>query len=211
MATLKLIQSHPLPPPSIYQHSHTDTSIIHTNVLVIINLHTHTCTHTGRQVPGDPSHRGKPHPTPLPMLVPPHKNDTITSCCPPPRFPRDRSFMFRFCLCPGPTLGLASPFWCCLFPAAGDTCLALGPGVAPPIHRKFLQDWDTSQDICTPGPAPYIHRVHSCVLSHSITSNSLRPHRLQPASLFSVHGIFLARILEWVSISSSRRPSQPRG
>ena len=103
MAPLKLIQSHPLPPPSIYQHSHTDTSIIHTNVLVIINLHTHTCTHTGRQVPGDPSHRGKPHPTPLPMLVPPHKNDTITSCCPPPRFPRDRSFMFRFCLCPGPT------------------------------------------------------------------------------------------------------------
>ena len=45
---------------------------------------------------------------------------------------------------------------------------------------------------CTPGPAPYIHRVHSWVFSHSVKSNSLRPHRPQPASLISVHGIFLA-------------------
>ena len=36
-------------------------------------------------------------------------------------------------------------------------------------------------------------------LSHSVISNSLRPH-----------GIFQARILEWVAISYSRASSQPR-
>ena len=38
------------------------------------------------------------------------------------------------------------------------------------------------------------------VLSHSVVSDSLRPHGL-PGS--SVHGIFLANVLEWVAISSS--------
>ena len=34
-------------------------------------------------------------------------------------------------------------------------------------------------------------------------SNSLQPHGLQPTSLL-VHGVFQARILEWVIISFSR-------
>ena len=39
-------------------------------------------------------------------------------------------------------------------------------------------------------------------------SNSLRPHGPLPGS--SVHGIFQARVLEWVAISFSRGSSQPR-
>ena len=39
-------------------------------------------------------------------------------------------------------------------------------------------------------------------VSHSIMSNSFRPHGLQPARL-SVHGILQARILEWAAIPSS--------
>ena len=40
----------------------------------------------------------------------------------------------------------------------------------------------------------------------SVVSNSLWPHELH----YTVHGIFQARILEWVGISSSRGSSQPR-
>ena len=39
-------------------------------------------------------------------------------------------------------------------------------------------------------------------VSHSIMSNSFRPHGLQPARL-SVHGILQARILEWAAIPLS--------
>ena len=39
---------------------------------------------------------------------------------------------------------------------------------------------------------------------------TLQPYGLQPARLFSVHGILQARILEWVAMSSSRGSSQPR-
>ena len=46
-----------------------------------------------------------------------------------------------------------------------------------------------------------------CV-SRSVVSDSLWPHGLQPSSS-SVHGIFQARILEWVAISFSRGSSQP--
>ena len=41
-----------------------------------------------------------------------------------------------------------------------------------------------------------------CVLNPSVVSNS--------ATLWAVHGIFQARILEWVAISSFRGSSQPR-
>ena len=44
----------------------------------------------------------------------------------------------------------------------------------------------------------------SLVLSHSVVSDSLRPHGLSGSS---VHGIFQARILKWVAISSSRKMS----
>ena len=43
----------------------------------------------------------------------------------------------------------------------------------------------------------------------SSVSNSLQPHGLQPARLL-FHGVFQARILEWVAISSSRGSSWPR-
>ena len=47
-----------------------------------------------------------------------------------------------------------------------------------------------------------------CV-SHPVVSNSLQPHGLYPPES-SVHGIFQARILEWVAVSFSRGSSQPR-
>ena len=40
--------------------------------------------------------------------------------------------------------------------------------------------------------------------SHSVVSDSLRPHGLL------VHGIFQARVLEWVAVSFSGGSSQPR-
>ena len=48
-----------------------------------------------------------------------------------------------------------------------------------------------------------------CGVSCSVVSDSFLPHELSSASS-SVHGILQARILEWVSISSSRGSSQPR-
>ena len=48
-----------------------------------------------------------------------------------------------------------------------------------------------------------------CV-SCSVVSDSLWPHGLYSLSGSSVRGIFQARILEWVAISCSRVPSQPR-
>ena len=47
------------------------------------------------------------------------------------------------------------------------------------------------------------------VLSHSVASDSTRPHGLQPAGS-PVHGILQARIVEWVAMSSSKGPSQPK-
>ena len=46
--------------------------------------------------------------------------------------------------------------------------------------------------------------------SHSVVSNSLRPHRLYSLPGSSVHGILQTRILEWVAIPFSRGSSQPR-
>ena len=48
-----------------------------------------------------------------------------------------------------------------------------------------------------------------CVHSHSVTSTLYDPMDWSPPGS-SVHGIFQARILEWVAISSSRASSQPR-
>ena len=47
-------------------------------------------------------------------------------------------------------------------------------------------------------------------LSHSVVSDSLRPHGLYSSPGSSVHGILQARILEWVAMPSSRGSSQPR-
>ena len=51
-------------------------------------------------------------------------------------------------------------------------------------------------------------RQHGHVLSHSVVSDSWQPHGLQPPGS-SVHGIFQAGILEWVTISSSRGSPHP--
>ena len=39
--------------------------------------------------------------------------------------------------------------------------------------------------------------------SHSVMFDSLWPHGLEPTRGFSIHGIFQARVLEWVAISFS--------
>ena len=51
---------------------------------------------------------------------------------------------------------------------------------------------------------------HFGCVSHSVMSNSLWPHGLYSLPGSSVHGIFQARILEWVNISFSRGSSWPR-
>ena len=48
------------------------------------------------------------------------------------------------------------------------------------------------------------------MLSSSVVSNSLQPYGLYSLPGFTVHGIFQARILEWVAISSSKGTSRPR-
>ena len=45
--------------------------------------------------------------------------------------------------------------------------------------------------------------------SHSVVSDSLQPHGLEPTSS-SVHGILQARVLEWIAIPFSRGSSLPR-
>ena len=56
-----------------------------------------------------------------------------------------------------------------------------------------------------PSPALSQHESVSC----SVVSDSLQPQGLWPAR-FSVHGILQARILEWVTVPSSRKSSRPR-
>ena len=51
--------------------------------------------------------------------------------------------------------------------------------------------------------------MHVCVLSCLVVSTLCDPTDCSPPGS-SVHGIFQARMLEWVAISSSRGPSQPR-
>ena len=53
------------------------------------------------------------------------------------------------------------------------------------------------------------HAYYRCVCVCSVVSNSLPPMTCSPPSSF-VHGIFQAKILEWIAISYSRRSSQPR-
>ena len=48
----------------------------------------------------------------------------------------------------------------------------------------------------------YIY-IYICMLRHSVVSDSLQPTGLYSLPGSSVHGIFQARILEWVAISSS--------
>ena len=54
------------------------------------------------------------------------------------------------------------------------------------------------------------HTAVLCVLSHSVVSDSLWFHGLEPARFLSVQGILQTRILEWMAMPSSRGSSQPR-
>ena len=56
----------------------------------------------------------------------------------------------------------------------------------------------------------YIACVCACVCVCPVMSDSLRPWTVCSPPSSSVHGIFQARILEWVTISSSRGSSWPR-
>ena len=51
--------------------------------------------------------------------------------------------------------------------------------------------------------------VHACLLSRSVVSDSCGPMDCGPPGS-SVHGVFQARILEWVAISYCRGSSRPR-
>ena len=79
---------------------------------------------------------------------------------------------------------------------------------------RFLCPWDSPSKNTAVGchallqqPQGRVYCMCVCMLSHSFMPNSLWPYGLLWSS---VHGIFLARILEWVSISSSRGSSWPR-
>ena len=67
---------------------------------------------------------------------------------------------------------------------------------------QSLPSW--SHDILSVSVSPLFVSV-----SHSVVSDSLRPHRLKPTG-FSVHRILQARILEWVAIPFSNGSSWPR-
>ena len=56
-------------------------------------------------------------------------------------------------------------------------------------------------------PEPF--KAMKVKVSHAVVSNSLWPQDWSPPG-FSVHGIFQARLLEWVAISFFRGSSQPR-
>ena len=94
-----------------------------------------------------------------------------------------------------------------------------------PLSIGFLrQEYWSGLPFPSPGVSPHtpvtpqrlnLYLLHwqadSLPLSYlgSPVSDSLWPHGLQSTRLF-LHGIFQARILEWVAISFSRRSSQPR-
>ena len=50
---------------------------------------------------------------------------------------------------------------------------------------------------------PTVVRAQACMLSGSVVSHFATPQTVCSPPGFSVHGVFQARILEWVAISSS--------
>ena len=98
-------------------------------------------------------------------------------------------------------------------------CLSLGPEVYLCSSFKFVPQGVAIFSKCSVCLFPaqlffscFYRSIHSLwvyMLSQSIVSNSYDPKDYSLTG-FSVHGIFQARILEWVTISSSRGSSQPR-
>ena len=72
--------------------------------------------------------------------------------------------------------------------------------LCPAVSLSLLQTdvWVSLALLCT----------CACVVSRSVRPDSLRSYGLQPGRFFSL-GIFLARVLEWVAISSCRRSPDP--
>ena len=69
----------------------------------------------------------------------------------------------------------------------------------------LLLDWRLTSPLCLHMVFP----LHVCVYARSVMTASLLPHGLYlPGS--SVHGIFMARILEWIAVTYSRGSSWPR-
>ena len=60
------------------------------------------------------------------------------------------------------------------------------------------------------GKLLHLKSITSCVCVQAHLCLTLQLHGLQPTRLPPVHGIFQARILEWVAISFSRGSSQSR-
>ena len=79
-----------------------------------------------------------------------------------------------------------------------ETCVGLTPGLT---QSPLICGWQANTALSATG-------THARILSHKVVSTSLQPHELGPARL--LHEILQARILEWVTISSSRGYSQPR-
>ena len=78
-----------------------------------------------------------------------------------------------------------------------------------------VKDVETWESFCTVGGivnccSVYGKQYEVKKWSCSVVSNSLRPHGLYSLPGSSVHGIFQARILEWVATSFSTRSSWPR-
>ena len=98
-------------------------------------------------------------------------------------------------------------------------CLSLGPEVCLCSSVKFVPQEAANFLKCSvclfhaqplfPSFYRSIHSLWVCMLSRLILSNSCDPKECS-LSGFSVHGIFQARILEWVAISSSRWSFWPR-
>ena len=84
------------------------------------------------------------------------------------------------------------------FPSILNLSLSFSPSL-PHGFASSLSDLDTTSFLS----------VWAFVLGHSVMSDSLQPHGLQPTRL-PIHGISKERKLEWVAISASKRSSWPR-
>ena len=98
------------------------------------------------------------------------------------------------------------------FPGEGNTCLptsVLLPGASPrtegPGYRHGVTESDTHEQLST---AQHRTQLTGSLLGLN-ASLTLQPVDCSPPGS-SVHGILQARRLEWVAISFSRGPSQPR-
>ena len=126
---------------------------------------------------------------------------------------------------------------CSLQSKGSFSCLTPGPCCLPqfPCTLSLLPLCLSHQDAATATPAPprlWLHRVflgsELCVLRQTLITNTDSPWCPQQLNLrsevkvaqsystlcdpkdYTVHGIFQARVLEWVAVPFSRGSSQPR-